>query len=171
MAVLVTSAMTLGPLHIVVDSYEQAALMFVPVFAQWAIVLFALALGVGCFGAAVEIALNTGYVLAQVFGWSWGANKPRRDNARFTFAFTSVLAAALVIGLIGFDPLRLTLIAVALTVLIMPFVVLPFLVLMNDHKYVKDHTSSPIGNLFLAALTILSGLMALVVVPLEILGG
>jgi NRAMP (natural resistance-associated macrophage protein)-like metal ion transporter len=32
MGVLVTSAMVLGPKHIVVDSYEQAALMFVPVF-------------------------------------------------------------------------------------------------------------------------------------------
>jgi hypothetical protein len=53
----------------------------------------------------------------------------------------------------------------------MPFVILPFLVLMNDHNYVKEHTSSPIGNIILAVLTIVSGLLALVVVPLEILGG
>jgi len=53
----------------------------------------------------------------------------------------------------------------------MPLVVLPFLVLMNDPRYVKEHRSGPIGNGFLAALTILAGLLALVVVPLEILGG
>jgi Mn2+/Fe2+ NRAMP family transporter len=171
MAVLVTSAMTLGPMKILVDSYEQAALMFVPVFDRWAITLFAAALGVGCFGAAVEITLNAGYLTAQVFGWPWGANKPRRETARFTFAFTLVLATAVVIAVMGFDPLRLTLISVALTVLIMPFVILPFLVLMNDRKYVKEHTSSPIGNMILAVLTIVSGLLSLVVVPLEILGG
>jgi NRAMP (natural resistance-associated macrophage protein)-like metal ion transporter len=84
MGVLITSAMVLEPRNILVDSYEQAALMFVPVFTHWAIPLFALALGIGCFGAAVEITLNAGYVFAQVFGWSWGANKPRRDAARFS---------------------------------------------------------------------------------------
>jgi Mn2+/Fe2+ NRAMP family transporter len=171
MGVLVTSAMVLGPRHIIVDSYEQAALMFVPTFGQWAVPLFALALGIGCLGAAVEIALNVGYILSQVFGWSWGANKSRREAARFTTAFTLVLFAAMAIGLLGFDPLRLTLLSVALTVVIMPLVVLPFLVLMNDEKYVKSHTSGPIGNGLLAALTILAGLLALVVVPLEILGG
>jgi Mn2+/Fe2+ NRAMP family transporter len=171
MGVLVTSAMVLGPKQIIVDSYEQAALMFVPVFHHWAVPVFALALGIGCFGAAVEITLNSGYVFAQVFGWAWGANKPRRDAARFTSAFTFVLLAAVAVALIGFDPLRLTLLSVALTVVIMPFIVLPFLVLMNDEKYVKEHTSGAIGNGFLAVLTLLAAVLAAVVIPLEILGG
>jgi Mn2+/Fe2+ NRAMP family transporter len=171
MGVLVTSALALGPRGILVDSYEQAALMFVPVFGRWAIALFAAALGIGCFGAAVELALNSGYVFAQAFAWSWGANKPRRDAARFSSAFTLVLIASLVLALIGVDPLRLTMVSVALTVVIMPLVVLPFLVLMNDEKYVKDHKSGVIGNAFLAALTVVAGLLALVVVPLELVGG
>lgn len=171
MGVLVTSAMVLGPRQIQVDSYDQAALMFVPAFGRWAIGLFAVALGIGCFGAAVEITINAGYLFAQVFGWSWGANKPRRDAARFTAAFTIVLLGALALGLIGFDPLRVTMISVALTVVIMPAIVLPFLVLMNDEEYVKRHTSGVFGNGLLAVLTILGALLALVVVPLEILGG
>jgi Mn2+/Fe2+ NRAMP family transporter len=171
MGVLVTSAMVLGPRHILVDSYEQAALMFVPPFGTWGIALFAAALGVGCFGAAVEITLNAGYALSQAFGWSWGANKPRREAARFTFAFTTVLAGALLVALSGVDPLRLTMVSVALTVVAMPAVVLPFLVLMNDDKFVKEHKSGALGNGLLAALTIFAALLALVVVPLEILGG
>jgi Mn2+/Fe2+ NRAMP family transporter len=171
MGVLVTSALALGPSHIRVDSYEQAALMFVPAFGAWGVTLFALALGVGCFGAAVELALNAGYVSAQVFGWSWGANRPRREAARFTAAFTLVLLAAIAIDLAGIDPLRLTMISVALTVGLMPAVVLPFLVLMNDGKFVREHTSGPLGNALLAGLTIVGGLLALVVIPLEIWGG
>ena len=171
MGVLVTSAVVLAPRHIVVDTYEQAALMFVPVFGRWAVALFAASLGVGCLGAAVEIALNAGYVTAQVFGWPWGANRPRADAARFTAAFTLVLVIAVAVALLGFDPLRLTLLSVAFTVVIMPLVVLPFLVLMNDEKYVRKHTSGPIGNVALAALTIVAGLFALAVIPLEILGG
>ncbi len=171
MAALVTSAIVLGPKHVLVDSYEQAALMFVPVFNRWAVALFALSLGIGCFGAAVEISLNAGYLFAQVFGWTWGANRPRRDAARFTAAFTLVLGAALVLGLIGFDPLRLTMLAVAFTVVIMPFVVLPFLVIMNDQKYLKEHTNSPFGNGCLAIITILACLLAVAVIPLELWGG
>ena len=171
MGVLVSSAMVLQPLHIQVDSYEQAALMFVPAFGRWAIVLFALSLGIGCIGAALEIAINMGYLLAQVFGWSWSANRSRADNARFSCAFTFVLVAAAAIAMIGFDPLRLTMISVALTVVVMPLMVLPFLVLMNDTRLVKERTNSSVGNALLALLTVLGALFALVVIPLEIAGG
>jgi Mn2+/Fe2+ NRAMP family transporter len=171
MGVLVTAALVLRPQHIVVDSYEQAALMFVPVFGRWAVRLFAFALGIGCFGAAIEITLNAGYLFAQSFGWSWGADKPRPDAARFTVAYSVVLLLALAIALIGFDPLRLTLISAAMTVVIMPLVVLPFLVLMNDEEYVGHHTSGPIGNSLLALLTIAGAIMAVIVIPLEIVGG
>ena len=171
MGVLVTSAMVLGPRHIVVDSYEQAALMFVPVFGTWAVPLFAASLGIGCFGAAVEITLNGGYAFAQAFGWTWGVEKPRREASRFVAAYTLVLAGAVAVALSGVDPLRLTLVSLALTVVVMPLIVLPFLVLMNDERYVKSHKSSAAGNVLLAALTLLAALLAVVVVPLEMLGG
>jgi Mn2+/Fe2+ NRAMP family transporter len=171
MGVLVTSAMVLQPLQIKVDSYEQAALMFVPAFGRWAVGLFALSLAIGCIGAALEISLNMGYVLSQVFGWSWSANRPRAENARFSFAFTTILLAAAAVAVLGFDPLRLTMISVALTVVVMPLMVLPFLVLMNDTKFVKNKTNTLVGNAILAALTVLGALMALVVIPLEIFGG
>jgi Mn2+/Fe2+ NRAMP family transporter len=171
MGALVTAAVVFGPAHVKVDSYEQAAQMFVPVYGQWAVTLFALSLGVGCFGAAVEITLNAGYLLGQVFGWSWGIDKKRRDVSRFVTAFSVVLLLAVAIGVLGFDPLQLTLICVALTVVIMPLIVLPFLVLMNEERYVKQHTSGPVGNGLLATLTILGALMAIVVIPLEIFGG
>jgi Mn2+/Fe2+ NRAMP family transporter len=171
MGVLVTSALVLAPHAIVVDSYEQAALLFVPVYGRWAVMLFALSLGIGCFGAAVELSLNAGYVFSQAFGWSWGANRRRSEAGRFTAAYTLVLLAALLVAIAGFDPLRLTLLSVALTVVIMPLVVLPFLVLMNDPKYVKDHQSGAIGNSLLAVLTLLGAILAIVVIPLELLGG
>ncbi len=171
MGCLVTAALVLGPQHVKVDSYEQAAQMFVPIFGRWAVTLFALSLGVGCFGAAVEITLNAGYVLGQAFGWTWGIGRRRRDVARFVTAFSVVLLLGVFIAVIGLDPLQLTLVSVALTVVIMPVVVLPFLVLMNEKDYVKGHTSGPIGNGLLAVLTILGAVMALVVIPLEVFGG
>jgi len=49
--------------------------------------------------------------------------------------------------------------------------VLPFLVLMNDNKFVKDRTNTALGNAILAVLTVVGALFALVVIPLEIFGG
>jgi Mn2+/Fe2+ NRAMP family transporter len=171
MGALVTAAIVFGPGHVRVESFEQAAPMFAPVFGHWAVTLFAMALGVGCFGAAVEITLNAGYILAQSFGWSWGAEKPRRSAGRFSVAFSLflVLAAGIAVG--GFDPLQMTMVSVALTVVITPLVVLPLLVLMNSRDYVGRHTSGPIGNGFLAALSIVCAIMALIVIPLQIFGG
>ena len=168
---LVTAAVVFGPLGVKVESYGDAAQMFTPVFGRWGVTLFALALAIGCFGAAVEIALNVGYVCAQAFGWTWGVGRKRAEASRFVTAFTLAIVAAVAIGVTGIDPLRLTLLSAALTVVIMPLIVLPFLVLMNDRDYVQDHPSGPLGNGLLAVLTVLGAIMAVIVIPLQILGG
>jgi Mn2+/Fe2+ NRAMP family transporter len=171
MGCLITAAIVLAPQHVKVETYEQAAQMFVPVYGRWAVTLFALSLGIGCFGAAIEIALNAGYVFGQALGWTWGINKKRADVSRFVVTFSIVLVLSAAIATMGFDPLRVTLISVALTVVIMPLVVLPFLILMNEEAYAGKHTSGPVGNGLLATLTVLGALMAIVVIPLEIFGG
>jgi len=170
MAALVAAAQVLAPQHIRVDSYEQAALMFLPVFGARAVPLFAAGLLVGCLGAAVEIALNAGYVFSQGFGWRWGANKKRLETARFSAAMMLMLAGSLAFALIGFDPLRVTMISVALTVIVLPVLVLPILVLMNDRQLLKSYTSGRVGNVLLAVLCVLAAVLALIVVPFEILG-
>ena len=170
MSVLVTAAIVLGPRHMHIDSYEQAAQMFDPMYGRWALALFAVSLGIGCFGAAVEIALNAGYVLAQVFGWTWGINRKRRDVSRFVAAFSAVLLLAVAIAACGLDPLQVTLVSVALTVVIMPLVVLPFLVLMNDKSYLHDHTNRIAGNIVVMFISLLASVLAIISIPLQIVG-
>src|SRR5678815_2828382 len=103
MGCLITAAIVLGPQHVKVETYEQAAQMFVPVYGRWAIALFAASLGIGCFGAAVEIALNSGYLFGQVFGWTWGLERKRRDVSRFIVTCSLMLAASALIAVMGFD--------------------------------------------------------------------
>mgnify|MGYP003348765817 CR=1 FL=1 len=68
MGVLLASALVLQPQHILVESYEQAALMFVPAFGRWAVGLFALCLGIGALG---------GFATSQSVGtWYQGLAKP-----------------------------------------------------------------------------------------------
>jgi Mn2+/Fe2+ NRAMP family transporter len=170
-SVLIVAGVVLQPQGIVVDSYEQAALMLVPPFAEWGVLLFALSLGIGCFGAAIELSLNLAYTVSQALGWNWSEElKPRRE-ARFTVAYLVVLALAGLLMLTGANPLRLTLVSMSLTVMILPLVVLPFLVLLNDHRYVKQHVNGWLGNAVVVGVVVMGFLMALAVVPLQLLGG
>jgi hypothetical protein len=60
---------------------------------------------VGCVGAALEIALDLTYIVAQTFGWDWGENQRPAEEARFALSYTIALLLATVPSLAGFDPL------------------------------------------------------------------
>jgi Mn2+/Fe2+ NRAMP family transporter len=169
--VLVVAALVLHPRGIEVDRFEQAALMLTPVFGSWGVPLFAAALGIGCFGAALEVGLNLAYVLGQSLGWNWGENQKPRDDARFATVYTVAILLGAALVLAGIDPLRLTMVSMALTVLILPVIVLPFLVLMNDPRYVRTYRNGWIGNLVVVFVLVLGALLAIVAIPLEVAGG
>jgi Mn2+/Fe2+ NRAMP family transporter len=171
MGALVASAAVFRPRGISADSFSQISLVMAPVFGRWGFPLFVASLAIGCLGAALEVALNTAYLLGQSLGWSWGENLKPKDGTRFSFVFTAAIAVSVTLVLLGLDPLRLTLFSMALTVLILPKIVLPFLVLMNDEQYVRGHTNGWIGNTVVVLIVVAGFLMALVAIPLQILGG
>ncbi len=171
MGVLVVSALVLQPRGIQVESFEQAALVLTEPFGRWGVPLFAAALGIGCLGAAIEVSLNLGYVLSQAFGWEWGEDLKPHEDSRFCTVYTVALALAALPMLAGIPPLRVTMFAMALTVLVLPFIVFPFLVLMNDAHYLKTHRNGLVGNLVVLLIVAMGALLALVVIPLQIAGG
>lgn len=120
LGVLIAAAMVLKPRGIQVDSYEQASLMLTQSFGYWGFVLFVASLGVTYFGAALQITLNTGYVVSQTFGWNWGASLHPKDAARFSTVCTVFLFLSSLVILIGIDPLQLTLFSMALTAVMLP---------------------------------------------------
>ena len=168
MAVIVVAALALQPAGIRVEEYEQAALMLVPAFGGWGFYLFVASLAVACFGAALELSLASAYSVAQAFGWNWGENLKPRQAARFASAYTVFIAAAALIVLTGLNPMKLTLFSMAITAVILPLTAMPFLVLMNDPKYMREHVNSRFSNYVVIFIVVLSAVMALVAIPLEI---
>jgi Mn2+/Fe2+ NRAMP family transporter len=171
MAVLVCAALVLHPEGIRVDTYDPVALLLVRPFPFGGYLLFCGALAIACFGAALEVGLNLAYVVSQSFGWNWSENAGAADDSRFSLVYTAALLLAAVLIAAGIDPLRLTMISMAFTVLILPMTVFPFLVLMNDRRYLGVHRNGWLGNSVVCAIIGLAFLLALVVIPLEILGG
>lgn len=171
LGVLVVAALALGPQGIAVDSYQQAALMLVEPFGYLGFILFAASLSVACFGAALEISLDTGYLVAQTFGWNWGESKKPRQAARFSLVYTAMIFGSAMLMVFGIDPLQLTLFSMALTATILPLVLGPFLILMNDEHYLGKYRNGWVSNTAVIAIIALAFVLAIVAIPLEILGG
>jgi Mn2+/Fe2+ NRAMP family transporter len=170
-AVLVCSALVLAPRGIEVARYEQAALVLIPALGRWGLPLFAATLGVCCFGAAIEVSLATAYMLAQTLGWNWGENKKPDKEARFSMTYVVMLLLGGSLLLTGIDPLKLTMFAMAITAVILPLIVMPFMLLLNDKTYVHEHTNGPIGNTVVVLTLLLASIVAIITIPLEIAGG
>ncbi len=169
-AVLVCAALVLWPRGIEVAHYEQAALILIPALGRWGLPLFAGTLGVCCFGAAMEVSLATAYMLAQTLGWNWGENKKPDREARFSMTYTLILLFGGLLLLTGIDPLKLTMFAMAITALVLPLVTMPFVVLLNDKAHMHKHTNGPIGNTVVILTILLASIVAIVTIPLEIMG-
>jgi Mn2+/Fe2+ NRAMP family transporter len=170
-AVLVVAALVLLPRGIRVDHYDQAALLLTPTFGYWGLILFAASLGIACFGAAQEICLEVAYFTAQGFGWNWSENPEPKKEARFSLVYTIVIIIGALLVLVGLDPLKLTLFSMALTAATLPLSVVPFLFLMNDKKYMGEHQNGWLSNTVVLLIIGLSFILAIVTIPLEIIGG
>jgi len=171
LAVLVIAALIFQPQGIQVAHYGQLPLMLTRLFGFWGFILFTASLGIACFGAVLEISLATAYLIAQGFGWNWGENERPQKAARFSLVYTAVIFAAALLMVIGIDPLKLTNFSMALTAATLPLATVPFLILMNDGHYVKEHRNGRLSNSIVVAIITLSFLLAVVTIPLEILGG
>jgi Mn2+/Fe2+ NRAMP family transporter len=172
LAVLITAACVF-PAHGItrIDDYPHLPLMLVAVFGFWGFVLFVASLAFACFGATLQIALQQAYFVAQGFGWNWGENRKPRDDPGFSLVYTCALAISAIPIAAGVDPLKLTVFSMALTAVSLPLTVVPFLVLMNDESYVGRHRNGAVSNAVVIAITVLSFVLAIVALPLQILGG
>lgn len=171
LCVVIVAALVLKPNGIQVDSYEQAALMLTKPLGYWGFYLFAASLGIACFGAALEICLDTAYIVSQVFGWNWGASVQPKKAARFNLVYTVFVFLASLLMIIGIDPLKLTLFSMALTAVILPLEIFPFLILMNDERYLGEHRNGWISNSIVIFIIALAFVLAIISIPLELIAG
>ncbi|MDR6494611.1 NRAMP family divalent metal transporter [Paraburkholderia sp. 22099] len=172
LAVLVAAAYVFSAHGITrVDDYHQLPLLLVAVFGFWGFVLFIASLAFACLGAILQIALEQAYLFAQGFGWNWGENRKPRDDPGFCLVYTCALAISAIPIAAGVDPLKLTVFSMALTAVSLPLTVVPFLVLMNDEGYVGRHRNGAISNTVVVAIIVLAFVLAIVALPLQVLGG
>jgi Mn2+/Fe2+ NRAMP family transporter len=170
-AVLACAALVFHSRGIQVERYEQIPLILSQPLGHWGFILFVASLGIACFGAALEIALQIAYLIAQGFGWKWGENIRPGQAARFSLAYTVAILLAGLLVLTGIDPLKLTIFSMALTALSLPVTVVPLLIIMNDTEYLGDNVNHWVANAAVLVVSLIACVVALVAIPLQFLGG
>ncbi len=170
MAVLIAAALALRPKGIDVDKFEQAALLMTTALPRWGFYLFGIAMLFACLGAALEISLAIAYFFAQGLGWNWSENLTPSRDARFSFVYTIIIFLAAIPLLIGVDPVKVTLMGMALTAATLPLAIVPFLFLMNDPIYLGEHRNGWISNSVVTIVILISFVLAVISIPLQIMG-
>lgn len=170
-AVLISSAQVFAPAGVKLEGYDQIALMLTAVLGAWGFYLFAASLFIGCLGAILEIALAVSYMTAQGLGWRWGQDKEPTQVPRFVLVYTVLLALAPWLIVLGLSPLEVTNLSMALTAATLPVAIIPFIVLMNDPLYAGKHTNGWISNFVVLFTIVMACILAVVTIPLELIGG
>lgn len=170
-ALMVIAALYLGPKNILGITLPELGLAMAEPLGKIGVFLFATALFVTTFGGALEAALSTSYNISQGFGWEWGEDKAPDDAPRFNLLMIVMLVLALLVGMVGGDPLTLALLGSAFTALVLPISLGPFMVLMNDRTYLGDKVNGKLSNFALIGVLVLAFVVAVVSMPLLILSG
>jgi Mn2+/Fe2+ NRAMP family transporter len=168
---LVAAGAVFHPNHVEVERFEQVPLAITVPLGKWGFYLFAGGLFIACIGAALEISLEGAYTWSQTFGWNWGEDEKPANAARFSTVYTLFPLMASIPMVLGLDPLTVTVFSMALTTMILPVIVLPFLVVMNDEHYVGQHRNGVVGNTVIVVVIVMAAIMAVVAIPLEVFGG
>jgi Mn2+/Fe2+ NRAMP family transporter len=111
------------------------------------------------------------YTTAQTFGWNWGENLEPKEDARFSLVYTGAILLSSLLILFGVDPFKLTLLTMVINAAVLPFVTIPFLLLMNDEKILKKNKNGLISNVVTVIVVLLSLVLAVVSIPLVLAGG
>lgn len=169
--IVLLGAIVLQPLNLNANTLGELGLGMAKPFGVVGSLLFAAILFITCFGAALEVLLGVSYNIAQGFGWEWGENKKPVEAARFNLVIIVFLLIAIVIGLLGIDPLQLALFASTVIALFLPISLSPILILMNDPQYLGDKINGRLTNIAVVFILLIAFLVAVVSMPLQLLSG
>lgn len=167
-ALMVTAAQVLFPLHSSAGSLADAALPSKSSLGEIGLVLFLIGVFSVSMGAGLEVLLSGADPLCQYFGWDWGKKGKPRDAPVFSLIYLVMLVLAVLIALSGVNPINLTVITMAAAAVALPLNFVPLLLVANDPEYVGGQTNGLLMNIAAVLVLVLLCLVALSAIPLFI---
>lgn len=113
--------------------------------------------------------MSPGKLFAQYFGWSYGRlQKPARDS-RFMTVVILLLVAATAFALTTVDPIRVTIVAVTVSGMLLPFMFFPLMLAANDRTVMDDMANGRISNAVGSVMLVVTSVVATSAFPLLVL--
>jgi Mn2+/Fe2+ NRAMP family transporter len=169
LALMASAHLVLAPRHISVGQLSQVALPAAFVVGKLGVAAAILGVFAATFGAALETGLSAGYTLSQYLGWQWGKYVRPRDAARFHLVVVGSIIVALLIGLSGVDPVKVTEYSIVLSAAALPLTYFPILVIANDPDYMGDKVNGRFLNAIATVYLIILVVVAISAIPLIII--
>jgi Mn2+/Fe2+ NRAMP family transporter len=169
LAIMACAHLVLAPAHIGVGSLDQVALPVTLTLGKVGLALVLIGIFAATFGAALETALSSGYVVAQYLGWAWGKHLAPRRATRFHAVILMTLLASLLFALSGIDPVKVTEYSIVLSAAALPLTYFPILVVANDPSYMGEHTNGRVLNALASVYLVILVLVAVATIPLMII--
>ncbi|HLI85408.1 MAG TPA: divalent metal cation transporter [Bryobacteraceae bacterium] len=120
------------------DSAAEAALALKP-FGEYAFLLFAAGLLNASIFAASILPLSTAYTVCEGLGFEAGVNRRMREAPIFYALYTLLIAAGAGVVLIPrFDLVRMTILSQVLNGMLLPFVLIPMVLLINKRDLMGE---------------------------------
>jgi Mn2+/Fe2+ NRAMP family transporter len=121
-----------------IDSAAEAALALKP-FGQYAFLLFAAGLLNASVFAASILPLSTAYTVCEGLGFEAGVNRRMREAPIFYTLYTLLIGVGAGVVLIpGFDLVRMTILSQVLNGMLLPFVLIPMVLLINKRDLMGE---------------------------------
>jgi Mn2+/Fe2+ NRAMP family transporter len=170
-ALMVIAATVLFTHHHDVKSLMDAATPTRTAFGTVGLAAFALGTFAVSAGAGIETALAGSYTVCQFFGWDWGKRQPPREVPLFHLILLAELLLAILLVVSGIDPIRLTVLTMALAAVSLPFIFGPLLIVANDPEYVGEQKNTTMANVVGLIVFVVLCAVTLSTVPLLIVTG
>jgi Mn2+/Fe2+ NRAMP family transporter len=168
LSIMASAHFVFAPMKVSVEDLSQVPLPVTLQLGKLGLAAAIIGIFAATFGAALETSLSAGYILAQYFGWQWGKYVARRTAARFHLVTIGTLALALLIGVTGVDPVKVTEYSIVLSAAALPLTYFPILVIANDPVYMGEHTNGKVLNAVATGYLLLLTVVAVAAIPLMI---
>lgn len=170
--IIVSTAATLFPAGIAVQTAQDAARALVPFAGRYAEILF----GAGLYGASMLAAsvlpLSTAYALCGAFGWERGLSWTWREAPLFNGLYTLLIVIGAVLVLIPGLPLIPLIVGTqVLNGILLPVILVFVAVLASNRKLMGGWANGPVFRILSVGTTIVVALLAVASVVTGFLSG
>jgi Mn2+/Fe2+ NRAMP family transporter len=169
LAIMACTTIVFAPHDISVDTLPQVALPVAVSLGKVGLACVLVGIFAATFGAALETALSAGYSVAQYLGWQWGKYVRPREAARFHLVVLLAILAAVLLGITGIDPIKVTEYSIVLSAAALPLTYFPILVIANDRDYMAERVNGRFANAIGTVYLVLLSIIAAVTIPLMII--